>query len=154
MKVGIYTGRWIWPTLTGNSEEFKHLPLWYSHYDGQPNFDDWYNGFAFGGWEHPAGKQYAGSVQLCGVNVDLNYFAEVEENRRTDTMNALEELLHQLEEAEAEPDGSYAKVLRLMRACVLLTAGKVDFAEGTASYVQSEIELKLVQAAVQLGRGR
>lgn len=142
MPHGIYTGRWWWEPNMAGSRCFVNERVWYSHYDMQPNFNDWYNGFAFGGWEHPAGKQYAGSVQLCGVNVDLNYFAEIVENGGD--MNALEELLDRLEAAEAEPEGSYAKVLLLARACVLAEAGQV----------RTEIQNKLVQAAVYFGAAR
>ena len=86
---GIYTGAWWWKPRMGNSAAFRDLDLWYSHYDGQPNFNDWYAGFAFGGWEHPTGKQYAGTTQLCGKGVDLNYFKEDEMPReRPETYSA------------------------------------------------------------------
>jgi len=87
---GIYSGAWWWKPRMGNSAAFRDLDLWYSHYDGQANFDDWYAGFAFGGWEHPTGKQYAGTTQLCGKGVDLNHFREDEMPReRPDSYSAV-----------------------------------------------------------------
>lgn len=77
---GIYTGKGWWLASTDNSTAFSHLPLWYPRWDGQADFEEWYNPVAwyegpFGGWEDPSGKQYAASQTasgLCGVNVDYN----------------------------------------------------------------------------------
>lgn len=74
MPRGIYTGRWWWAPMMAGSRRFVNELLWYSHYDGEANLNDWYTGFAFGGWKHPTGKQYQGTTEFCGVNVDLNYF--------------------------------------------------------------------------------
>lgn len=46
-------------------------PLWYAHYDGSASFSDFR---PFGGWSHPAIKQYRGDATVCGVGVDLNYY--------------------------------------------------------------------------------
>jgi hypothetical protein len=76
---GIYTARWWWPAATGDSAAFEHLPLWHAEYpfregykpDAQeaPAFESFK---PYGGWTHPAMWQFAGSVQHCGANVDLN----------------------------------------------------------------------------------
>jgi len=42
-------------------------PVWYAHYDGNPSFSDW---VPFGGWSHPAVKQYSGTGSLCGIGID------------------------------------------------------------------------------------
>jgi hypothetical protein len=77
---GIYTGKGWWIRSTGNSTAFSHLPLWYPRYNGQANFDEWYDPSAwyegpYGGWDHPSGKQYDSTgtaPELCNVNVDYN----------------------------------------------------------------------------------
>ncbi|MDH3217742.1 MAG: fibronectin type III domain-containing protein, partial [Candidatus Krumholzibacteria bacterium] len=62
---GIYTRKNLWNAEIGPTTEFNGLPLWYAHYDQQPNFQDWHNFPAenpdlgpFGGWSSPTGKQY------------------------------------------------------------------------------------------------
>ena len=70
---GIYTAKWWWDPATGYSTAFSDVPLWYARYDLVPDFADWYGGISdFGGWTDPAGKQYQGSNDVCGVNVDRN----------------------------------------------------------------------------------
>jgi hypothetical protein len=77
---GIYTGKGWWLRSTGNSMAFSYLPLWYPRYNGQADFEEWYEPSAwyegpFGGWEHPSGKQCDSSgtaPELCNVNVDYN----------------------------------------------------------------------------------
>lgn len=53
---------------------FKHLPLWYAHYDNQTNFD---NFRAFGGWKIPENspkfKQFLGTTSECGTSIDRNW---------------------------------------------------------------------------------
>ncbi|HLF72482.1 MAG TPA: GH25 family lysozyme [Dehalococcoidia bacterium] len=83
VPVGIYTARWWWPAATGDSAAFAHLPLWHAEYtyregykpsqDEAPRFDSF---VPYGGWTRPAVWQYAGSVQHCGANVDLNVIAQ------------------------------------------------------------------------------
>lgn len=72
-KAGIYTARWIWPSATGNSAAFSHLPLWHAEYRGTiqnpPPFDSFQ---PYGGWARPHIWQFAGTTQLCGHSVDLN----------------------------------------------------------------------------------
>jgi hypothetical protein len=77
---GIYTRKTWWLAHVADTEEFSRLPIWYAYYNGQNNFDDWYDPQAwyegpFGGWVDPTGKQYDSSDTgplLCGVEVDYN----------------------------------------------------------------------------------
>jgi len=89
-KQGIYTGGWFWPGATGNSREFSDMALWTAFFnttkDANGNdvwHDDWPIDFdwftPYGGW---AGlpratrrdtRQYRGTYNLHGVNVDLNW---------------------------------------------------------------------------------
>lgn len=72
MKVGLYSGGWIYPQITGGTADFSSYPLWTAAYpaDGQPpNFDTFK---PYGGWTRPLIWQYKGSTQLDGLNVDLN----------------------------------------------------------------------------------
>jgi hypothetical protein len=77
---GIYTRKVWWRDNLGNTSAFSGLPLWYAYYDGNGDFDDWYDPLywyegPFGGWTDPTGKQYDSdwtAPDLCGVNVDYN----------------------------------------------------------------------------------
>ena len=69
---GIYTSSSQWSAIFGSSS-YKYgndLPLWYAHYDGNANFNDF---TSFGGWSKPHAKQYAGTSTVCGTGVDKNY---------------------------------------------------------------------------------
>jgi hypothetical protein len=66
----------MWKTILGDGitcNVFTSLPVWYAHYDNQPNFDDW-STQKFGGWTQPTLKQYSGRVPLCGISVSLSYY--------------------------------------------------------------------------------
>lgn len=52
---GIYTGGWWWKPRTGDSDAFKHLPLWAAQYDG---IADLSRVTLFGSWSSMAMKQY------------------------------------------------------------------------------------------------
>jgi GH25 family lysozyme M1 (1,4-beta-N-acetylmuramidase) len=77
MKLGVYSGKGSWGNVFGSytvdSGALKALPLWYSHYDGVPNFNDW-GVIQFGGWSRPAIKQYQGTTNFCGTQVDFNSY--------------------------------------------------------------------------------
>ena len=66
----IYASYYMWEEIVGlDWHEMSHLPLWYAHYDKQPNC----SGFrSFGGWTKAMYKQYQGTTDLCGGGVDLN----------------------------------------------------------------------------------
>lgn len=70
-EIGIYTSKNNWSTIMGlDYTEGSQYPLWYAHYDKQPNFSDFQ---PFGGWSEPLQKQFSGDQTVCGFGVDLNY---------------------------------------------------------------------------------
>lgn len=92
---GIYSARWYWPDPVrgmGDSQAFRHRPLWNSWYDGAKDID----GLPYGGWT-PASvaiEQYQGTTTFAGQSVDLNWMyiaprqreAEVEMQEQIDTL--------------------------------------------------------------------
>jgi len=72
VHLGIYTNYNNWQTIVGIGwTGGSSLPLWYAHYDGNPNFGDF---AAFGGWSKPSIKQYLGDKTACSVGVDYNWY--------------------------------------------------------------------------------
>jgi len=72
VHVGIYSSEYEWSATVGTFSGFTAYPLWYAHYDGQPNFgDSW--AYQFGGWKTPAIKQFADSGTSC-CSADLNWY--------------------------------------------------------------------------------
>ncbi|KAL7070404.1 hypothetical protein ACQ4LE_010244 [Meloidogyne hapla] len=63
---GIFTNRYNWISLTGNTTKFSDAPLLYSNHDGKKNFDDFYKN-PFGGWEEPTMKRYICNNGSCGT---------------------------------------------------------------------------------------
>ena len=55
----------------GSCSSLGNVPLWYAHYDGVQNFNDFKD---FGGWTKPNIKQYQGDVTLCGAGVDYSWY--------------------------------------------------------------------------------
>jgi len=70
-NVGVYSSASQWAPIMGSWTGGSSRPLWYAHYDGIPNFNDFKS---FGGWTKPAIKQYLGDQTLCGAGVDLNWY--------------------------------------------------------------------------------
>nr|CAD2185944.1 unnamed protein product [Meloidogyne enterolobii] len=54
---GIYSSKSHWTSITGNTQKFKEIPLWYNSFDEINNFNDYTNKF-FGGWKYPYVKTY------------------------------------------------------------------------------------------------
>ncbi|KAJ5071007.1 gh family 25 lysozyme 3-related [Anaeramoeba ignava] len=73
VNVGIYSSEGEWSATVGSSSAFSNLPLWYAHYDGEPNFNDQW-AYSFGGWSSPAMKQYYDSSSVCYSNVDVDWY--------------------------------------------------------------------------------
>jgi len=71
VHLGVYTSESQWSPIMGDYSAGSPYPLWYAHYDDQPNFGDF---SPFGGWGHPAIKQYQGTSSVCGAGVDLNWY--------------------------------------------------------------------------------
>ena len=73
VHLGVYSSASQWNPIFGSFSGGSGLPLWYAHYDGAPNFND----FApFAGWSHPAIKQYNGDVTVCGFDIDQNWYPD------------------------------------------------------------------------------
>ena len=70
-KVQIYTSASQWNPIMCGSTAFSGMQLWYAHYDSNPSFGDF---SPFGGWSHPAIKQYQGTTSMCGTEVDLDFY--------------------------------------------------------------------------------
>lgn len=75
--VGIYTSQSKWPLHTGNTTAFSKLALWDAHWrypsGDSRGIDQPPPAFVpYGGWVSPTIVQYAGDVQYCGLNLDLN----------------------------------------------------------------------------------
>lgn len=74
---GIYTGAWWWVPNMNNTPSFSHLPLWDSFYPpgASPTnveIEPWENR-KYGKWSSPLIYQFAGTTNLYGQSVDLNY---------------------------------------------------------------------------------
>ncbi|HEU0035935.1 MAG TPA: choice-of-anchor Q domain-containing protein [Kofleriaceae bacterium] len=73
---GIYTGKGWWQSYLEDTTAYADQPLWYARYDNQPSLDAWNDPAEderFGGWQAPAGKQYADyHVHTCELAVDRN----------------------------------------------------------------------------------
>jgi len=79
LSVVIYTKKDDWELVTGDTQRFKHLPLWHPKTIGgddinQPSLAN--PGYAFGGWTARIGKQYVLDTFLDdpSIQVDLNVF--------------------------------------------------------------------------------
>lgn len=70
LQPGIYTRRSWWVPNTDDCQDFAHLPLWDARYDGVPSMDYFED---YGGWPRPLMKQYAGTSEVGGQSVDINY---------------------------------------------------------------------------------
>ena len=70
-QTGIYTSISMWGDIMQDSHAYAHLPLWDANY-GSENAAF----HAYGGWLQRAMHQYAGSVDVGGLNVDLNTITE------------------------------------------------------------------------------
>jgi hypothetical protein len=71
LTMGIYSSSFYWNPIMGGTTQFSYLPLWYAHWDGGLTTSDYQ---AFGGWNKPAMKQYAGDVTFCSAGWDKNYY--------------------------------------------------------------------------------
>jgi len=71
---GMYASSYMWNIIMGSNNacpQFGTLPLWYPNVNGQTNYNDFSK---FGGWTKPAIKQYVGNTNVCGANVDKNFY--------------------------------------------------------------------------------
>ena len=73
VKMGVYASPYMWSSIMGSctAGADNGLPLWYAHYDYTRSFGDF---SAFGGWKHPAMKQYNDAVGICGISADADWY--------------------------------------------------------------------------------
>ena len=69
-RTGIYTASWFWRGHTGNSDRFKHLPLWDAYWDKSPDIDP----VTYGGWTKPAMSQHTPDTHFEGIWCDINSY--------------------------------------------------------------------------------
>jgi len=62
---GVYCSTDTWNDITGNTDQFAALPLWWSSHGKDYA--------AFGGWAAPMLVQYAYDTQKCGQEYDSDY---------------------------------------------------------------------------------
>ncbi len=72
IEVGIHTALNSWATIMNNSQAFAKQLLWYAHYDGNANYNDFPTYGPRGGWAAPAMKQFKGNEKWAGVSYDGN----------------------------------------------------------------------------------
>ena len=73
---GVYSSYYQWQGIMGSTDYAygSNLPLWYAHYDGDADFNDY---TPFGNWAKPWAKQYEGDATLCSFGVDKNYVPNI-----------------------------------------------------------------------------
>lgn len=73
-SVGIYSRREEWDKLFGSScNQYTSYTLWYQNPNGVASFSDW-SAVSFGGWKSPKMKQYQQNAELCGVQLNFDYY--------------------------------------------------------------------------------
>ncbi len=82
VRCGVYSSQYQWQSIFGSTSycygdnSDGSFPVWYSHYDNDPAFDDYYSKYSFGCWTdltlNPLAKQFSGTTSVCGASVDLN----------------------------------------------------------------------------------
>ena len=79
MPTGIYTRRFYWRDMAGNTPEFSYLPLWDATYKASAPIPLWHlepqdmSGFIpYGGWNRALIHQWHNTTNLDGIGVDLN----------------------------------------------------------------------------------
>ena len=74
LDCGVFSSIDDWEKIFGSTDwsyNESNLPLWYSHNDGDHSFSDFVQ---FGGYSKPYGKQFSTNDNICGVNVNFDYF--------------------------------------------------------------------------------
>lgn len=72
---GIYTNYYNWQSITGlwTGPADSGIQLWWAYYDGEADFNDF---SSFADWSAPNIKQYSGGADVCGANVDQNWYPD------------------------------------------------------------------------------
>eukprot|EP00698_Gefionella_okellyi_P006284 TRINITY_DN15669_c0_g1_i1.p1 TRINITY_DN15669_c0_g1~~TRINITY_DN15669_c0_g1_i1.p1 ORF type:complete len:222 (-),score=28.71 TRINITY_DN15669_c0_g1_i1:58-693(-) len=71
VNFGIYSSEYMWSKCMCESKEFSAHPLWYAQWDNEASFNDFGH---WGGWARPAVKQTSGGVNVCGANLDHDWY--------------------------------------------------------------------------------
>jgi len=73
VNVGIFTSKYDWTSVVGNFS-LSELPLWYHHFDGEPNYSD-ISLYDFAGWRYPSMKQFYNLAPAdCTPMVYMDYY--------------------------------------------------------------------------------
>lgn len=67
---GIYTATWFWKQHAGDSQAFKHLPLWDAYWDKHPGIDR----PTYGGWAEAEMSQHTADTHFAGIWCDINSY--------------------------------------------------------------------------------
>eukprot|EP01114_Cavostelium_apophysatum_P009745 TRINITY_DN22_c0_g2_i2.p1 TRINITY_DN22_c0_g2~~TRINITY_DN22_c0_g2_i2.p1 ORF type:complete len:160 (+),score=22.92 TRINITY_DN22_c0_g2_i2:286-765(+) len=74
-NVGIYSSEGEWGDTVGEDcNSMSSYPLWYAHYDDDDSYSD--GAYNFGGWSNPTMKQYNGNTNVCGNNIDQDWYPD------------------------------------------------------------------------------
>ena len=72
-RCDIYTNKVQWGGIVGLDYTYgSKCGLWWASWDNQPNFNDF---SPFSGWNQAEMKQYTGDSQVCGSDIDHDYYA-------------------------------------------------------------------------------
>ncbi len=74
LDCGVFSNSKDWAKIFGSSDwsfNISGYSLWYSNNDDIPSMDDF---VPFGGFTSPYAKQYSVNNNVCGTNVNFNYF--------------------------------------------------------------------------------
>ncbi len=68
---GHYSGPWWWGPVTGDAHDWAERPWWIADYDGNPDITSF---TPMAGITTLTGKQYAGTHNVAGVDIDASRF--------------------------------------------------------------------------------
>jgi GH25 family lysozyme M1 (1,4-beta-N-acetylmuramidase) len=69
LRAVIYTSKYEWQLVTGDTKEFSNLPLWNAKWDHIADLNANWN--AYGGWMKRVGKQYWGDTVFGKKDLDV-----------------------------------------------------------------------------------
>jgi len=73
LVLGLYTTQQDWKTITGDSQKYSNLYLWWSHNGSAPDCTEWDTGKPNGNWNTPLMKQFkTGAVDADCQNINHN----------------------------------------------------------------------------------
>lgn len=69
-ELALYVSKNTWTRVFGDLTGYGHLRQWYAHYDGVPAFYDF---VPFADFALPFQKQFLGTTDMCGTQLDLDF---------------------------------------------------------------------------------